>query len=38
MSTNISILDDSYKSSIVSSGVFSSDPNYSSREISIENF
>jgi len=38
LSTNISILDDSYKSSIVSKGVFSSDPNYSSKEISIDNF
>jgi len=38
LSTNISVMDDNYKSSVVSQGVFSNDPNYSSREISIENF
>ena len=38
MSSNMSILDDGYKSSIISNGVFSNDPNYTSEQISMDNF
>lgn len=38
LSSNMSILDDGYKSSIISNGIFSSDPNYSSEQISMDNF
>lgn len=34
----MSILDDNYKGSVISNGIFSSDPNYSSSTISIDNF
>jgi hypothetical protein len=37
LDTDITIQDD-YRSSVLTQGMFSNDPNYSSREISIEDF
>ena len=38
MSSNYSVLDDGYKSSVLSEGMFSNDPNYSSNSITMDSF